>query len=256
MPTDIDDVGFVSCAIKLIGVPGPKLMEDEKYTQDFIGVSHADLRHAGHRVERAAAGVELRDTPIFYFLDPRRPHILDFVMQGLWNETQTSPLEARYWSCVPYLLGDGPGDAVFGPAEDEPKRSGIPGCRRARPTIYLRDAWSRRSPRGRRFRLLIQGQTDALRMPIENAAVRWPEKLSPLRDGRDAAHSAADIRLRRRSSLSPAPVLHAVALHCRAPPARQPEPRAAPDVLRAAPPAADDEPERRTSSRPGTRVLD
>ena len=28
-------------------------------------------------------------------------------MQGLWNETQTSPLEARYWSCVPYLLGDG-----------------------------------------------------------------------------------------------------------------------------------------------------
>ena len=29
---DIEDVGFMSISIKLMGVPGPKLMEEEKYT--------------------------------------------------------------------------------------------------------------------------------------------------------------------------------------------------------------------------------
>jgi len=36
---DIDDVGFMSMSIKLMGVPGPKLLDDEKHTQDFFGVS-------------------------------------------------------------------------------------------------------------------------------------------------------------------------------------------------------------------------
>ena len=44
-----------SMAIKLMGVPGPKLMDDEKHTQDLIAVSHADLRHARHARERQAA---------------------------------------------------------------------------------------------------------------------------------------------------------------------------------------------------------
>ena len=53
----------------------------------------------------------LRGTPGFYFFTTGFSHFLDFLMQGLWNETQTSPLEARYWSCVPYLLG--PGQAMM-----------------------------------------------------------------------------------------------------------------------------------------------
>jgi len=37
-PRDIDDVGFVSCSIKVMGVPGPKLLDDEKLTQDFLSI--------------------------------------------------------------------------------------------------------------------------------------------------------------------------------------------------------------------------
>jgi len=37
-PPDIDDVGFVSIGIKMMGVPGPKLLDDEKFTQDLIGI--------------------------------------------------------------------------------------------------------------------------------------------------------------------------------------------------------------------------
>ncbi len=36
---DIDNVGFMSMSIKLMGVPGPKLLDDEKFTQDMFGVS-------------------------------------------------------------------------------------------------------------------------------------------------------------------------------------------------------------------------
>lgn len=44
---------------------------------------------------------------IYYFINPKDPHILDLLMQSLWNETQYNPLGQRYWSCVPNLLGEG-----------------------------------------------------------------------------------------------------------------------------------------------------
>ena len=34
-------------------------------------------------------------------------HILDLIMQSLGIKTQSSPFEAPYFSCVPYLLGEG-----------------------------------------------------------------------------------------------------------------------------------------------------
>ncbi len=49
----------------------------------------------------------LLDMPIYYFLNPKDPHLLDFAMQSLWNETQHNPLGPRYWNYAPYLLGEG-----------------------------------------------------------------------------------------------------------------------------------------------------
>ena len=97
----------MSISIKLMGVPGPKLMDEEKFTQDMFGVSPADLRDAGRARQRAAADESLKNAPIFYFINLHRPHLLDFIMQGLWIKTQSSPFEAPYFSCVPYLLGEG-----------------------------------------------------------------------------------------------------------------------------------------------------
>ena len=34
---DIDDVGFMSISVKLMGVPGPKLMDEERFTVDLFG---------------------------------------------------------------------------------------------------------------------------------------------------------------------------------------------------------------------------
>jgi len=38
---DIDDPGFFSISIKIMGVPGPKLMDEEKFTLDMFGVCTA-----------------------------------------------------------------------------------------------------------------------------------------------------------------------------------------------------------------------
>src|ERR1700722_2799073 len=104
---DIDDVGFMSISIKLMGVPGPKLMEEEKFTQDMFGVCTPTFV-TPDTVANAQLQIEsLKNAQIFYFLNLRESHLLDFIMQGLWIKTQSSPFEAPYFSCVPYLLGEG-----------------------------------------------------------------------------------------------------------------------------------------------------
>jgi hypothetical protein len=106
-PADIDDVGFLSMCIKLMDVAGPKLSRDEKHTQDFLAVCTPTFVSGNARVNTELHAQSYRLTPLFYFFDPRHSHVLDFLMQALWNETQTSPLECPYYSCTAFLLGQG-----------------------------------------------------------------------------------------------------------------------------------------------------
>lgn len=178
-PRDIDDVGFVSCSIKVMGVPGPKLMEDEKFTQDFLSICTPTFVTPDTRANAKLQAWILKGTPLFYFVDPRDSHVLDGFMQSWWNKTQSNPLGERYWSCVPYLLGEGQAMmySVY-PLSKVYRR--IPRLPLRPPDNYLRDNMVRTlSEQDVEFDLMLQLQTDSFRMPIENAAVRWPEKLSP-----------------------------------------------------------------------------
>jgi hypothetical protein len=59
-------------------------------------------------------------------------------------------------------------------------RSRIPRVPLRPPDNYLRDTMiATLAQRDVEFDILVQVQTDPDRMPIENAAVRWPERLSP-----------------------------------------------------------------------------
>ncbi len=179
VPADIEDVGFVSMAVKVMGVPGEKLMVEEKLTQDFITVCTPTFVTPNSRENAKLQYWSLVDMPIYYFLNPKDTHLLDFFMQSLWNETQYNPLGQRYWSCTPYLLGEG--QAVmysFLPKTEVETR--IPGAPFGKvPFNYLRENMIKTLDRqGVDFDLLVQVQTDPFLMPIENASVRWPEKLS------------------------------------------------------------------------------
>jgi Dyp-type peroxidase family len=209
-PKDIDDVGFGSIAIKMMGVPGEKLLDDEKYTQDLICVSTPTFV-TPDVVQNALLQTQsnLRGTPFMYFWRPGATHILDFFMQGLWNETKTSPLESQYWSCVPYLLGEGQA-MMYSVRPKVWTRSRVPNLPFRPPDNYLRDALlDTLAAREVEFDILVQVQTDPHRMPIENAGVRWPEKLSPwvpvatLRLFQQAPSWPAQLDLANRLSYNP-----------------------------------------------------
>jgi len=177
--TDIDDVGFMSMSIKVMGVPGPKLLDDEQGTQDMLCVSTPTFVTPDTRANVQLQHWSYRNAAIFYFYNLRRPHVLDSIMQFLWTKTQSSPLEGEYFSCVPYLLGDGQAmQYSFRPRLDS--RSRVPRLPLRPPDNYLRDAMVRTlSERDAEFDILLQLQTDPFRMPIENNAVLWPTRLSP-----------------------------------------------------------------------------
>src|SRR5207253_1450744 len=85
---DIDDVGFMSIGIKLMGVPGPKLMEEEKFTQDMLGVSTPTFVTPHTKANVQLQIESFRNTQIYYFLNFHQSHVLDFIMQALWLKTQ------------------------------------------------------------------------------------------------------------------------------------------------------------------------
>ena len=176
---DIDDVGFMSISVKLMDVPGPKLMDEEKFTQDLFGVSPPTFVTPDVKANAQLQENSLKNASLFYFLNFHRPHVLDLVMQGLWIKTQSSPFEAPYFSCVPYLLGEGQAmQYSFWPTTSQ--RTPIPKLPRRPPDDYLRDAMVAALQQGDvAIELRLQLQTDPHLMPIENAGVLWPERLSP-----------------------------------------------------------------------------
>ena len=195
LPPDIEDVGVLSIGIKLMGVPGPKLLEDERFTQDFTGISTPIFTTPDVKENAKLQVLSRKGLPIFYFISPS--HLLDGAFQALWARTQTSPLETQYWGCVPYLLG--PDQAMqYTVRPRTSKRTRVKGLPFRPSDNYLRENMAARlGQEDVEMDFLIQLQTDAHRMPIENAAVRWPEKFSPY-------VSAAFLRIPRQKFDSPA----------------------------------------------------
>ena len=176
---DINDVGFASISVKAMAVPGIKLWDDEQHTQDFTAVCTPTFVTPNIRANARLQYWSRRHLPLFYFVNLRQPHLLDMLMQSLWNETQTNPLGATYYSCVPYLLGKGQAMQYSFWPKTKVDRT-IPGLPFHPADNYLRDNMKHTLDRGGvEFELRVQLQTDAFLMPIENNAVLWPERLSP-----------------------------------------------------------------------------
>lgn len=194
---DIDDVGFMSISVKLMDVPGPKLADDEKFTQDMFGVSPPTFVTPDTRANAQLQIQSGKNAQILYFVNLHDSHVLDLIMQGLWIKTQSSPFEAPYFSDVPYLMGEGQAmEYSFWPKSNRKTR--IPKLPFRPPDNYLRNAMVASLASGDvEFDVRVQMQTDAFLMPIENAGVLWPEKLSP-------RVSVATLRLPRQTFDYPA----------------------------------------------------
>lgn len=179
-PADADDNGILSMSVKLMGVEGEKLIDDEKWTQDFTGISAPTFTTPNIWENLKLQKRIFAGTPVLYFLSPFDSHLLDAVMQGLYAKLYANPLEARYYSCVPYLFGEGRAiQYSMKPTASERRRGKVP--KKLMPN-YLREAMIKTlAETDVSFDFMIQLQTDSHKMPIENASVRWSEKLSPYR---------------------------------------------------------------------------
>jgi hypothetical protein len=175
-PSDLKDLGQCSVGIKVMGVPGEKLLDDEKSTQDLILVSPASFVTPNIRENAKMQRWVRAKAPIVYAFKPGDSHILHLVMQLLYSPMHANPLEVQYYSNVPFLLGD-----------DQAVQYSLKPVRKGRSRIpvkprddYLREAMVRTLADGDwEMDFMVQVQTDPHLMPIEDATVKWPERLSP-----------------------------------------------------------------------------
>jgi hypothetical protein len=175
-PPDLEDLGQCSVAIKVMDVDGDKLMADEHRTQDLIMVSPASFVTPNIRENAKMQRWVRAKAPLGYAIKPFDSHLLHLFMQLLYSPMHANPLEVQYYSNVPFLLGEG--QAVQYSLRPVSRcTSKIP----VRPTEnYLRDAMVRTlATQEWQMDFMVQVQTDPHRMPIEDATVKWPERLSP-----------------------------------------------------------------------------
>jgi hypothetical protein len=164
-------------AIKLMGVPGRKLLEQEEdeQTQDFIVISTnifvtKDVQQFDGLVKALTGGF----LPIaWYFLIHWRVGLNLFKSMKKF----ANPLQMRYWSTTPYLFGT---NAVkYSAIPQSPATDTIPSTPQ---DDYLRLALIKQLKQGpAKFDFTVQFQKNADTMPIEDPGVAWSETVSPFR---------------------------------------------------------------------------
>jgi hypothetical protein len=170
-------------AIKVIGVTGPKALPDDTgTTQDFLLINHPTLMvrnvlKYGEMVTRANSGNQFSIITFFLSLNPADWEVRGLVnLLGMVSHKIANPLESRYWTTTPYLLGDKAVKYSARPCTTPPEPS-IPAMA---PDSYLRDALTASlASSSACFELMAQVQTDPRTMPIEDPTVEWKEASSP-----------------------------------------------------------------------------
>ena len=160
-------------SISLAGVPGRNLTTGST-TQDFVLNSHPvmvapDAREFLALLQAMEAGGLRR--ALYFARHPRLARI------GLAARQQpASHLDIPYWSTTPYLFGAGRAvKYIVRPCS--PPRSALPA---SLTDDYLRQAMKAHLAQAEAcFDFLVQFQTDAETMPIEDATVEWKEDVSP-----------------------------------------------------------------------------
>lgn len=185
--SDVEE-DFRGIAIKLFDVDGEKLLDDEKSTQDFLFVAHdaffvANAEQFSDFFENLAAG---RNRFRFFLTRPR--NLLN-ILVGL--KRYPSPLEIRWFSVAPFLFGDRAVKFCINPLQTGSRIPKNPS------NDYLLDTMKNQLAIGdSHFDFMVQFQTDANKMPVENLLIPWSEKLSPFR-------KVATIRIPSQSFGSP-----------------------------------------------------
>lgn len=164
-------------AIKLMGVPGPRLLASQagETTHDFIVITAPMFPTRDVRqflgLDKAVVG-NLWDKLVFFVTHPKVAWLLFRTFKRHAN-----PLQLRYFSAVPYAFGDRV--AKYGATPHVGRPDPLPFDP---PENQLRQAAAAQLARGDAvFDFCVQLQTDPRSMPVEDASCLWSEQASPFR---------------------------------------------------------------------------
>lgn len=167
-------------AIKLCGVQGPKLLDDETHTQDFLLINHPNFFFQNAAEFVAFQRANSKGKPhlfLFPSIKPTSWRIRELkVIAAIMGKRISNPLALQYWSMTPYLYGAGMA-AKFSVrpapgfrAAETGKTS--PDTLREAMELQLADG-------GVELEFLVQRQTDPEKMPIEDPIREWLPSQSP-----------------------------------------------------------------------------
>jgi hypothetical protein len=168
-------------AIKLMDVPGVKVLDDERDapTQDFVLASFPRffIRSIADYVTFSRAAIKkpaFRVLGYFFGLNPFAWKLHEFRALVTSLQHADNPLRLRYWSQTPYRLGPHVVKYSAAPIDTGPPQ------RPSRSDDFLREAMAAHlEQREARFAFMIQRQVDPVSTPMEDATVEWPEAVAP-----------------------------------------------------------------------------
>lgn len=166
-------------AIKVMGVPGKKLLPDEPQTQDFLMINYPVFftRNAADYV--VLNELEQQNKAAAFF--QTRPHERQ-ISEAITAKVVDSVFEQRYFSMTPYLLGKRyikfsaiPVSCGSGSPLQQSKAGpplGDPNYLRTNMIAWLHE-------KDACFNLAVQPQTEPAIMPIEDPTIEWDESKAP-----------------------------------------------------------------------------
>jgi hypothetical protein len=181
-------------AIKLIGVPGRKLLaaEPDSQTQDFVMINYPAFFIRNVADYAPFTTLSLQDkSDEFYATHPRERIIVD----AITTQAVDAAFEQRYFSMAAYRFGD---QYVKFSARPVDCADGAPIVASVVPAPqhdanYLRDGMVRWLDRTDAcFKFAVQPQTDAVAQPVEDPTIVWDEARAPFID-------VASIRIPRQT---------------------------------------------------------
>lgn len=188
--------GIRGIGIKLMGVAGKKIQGDEKLTQDFLLITNPVLPVGDPAEYLDLFQAALAGKPMGYFFDGMpwnwKLTALKIVID-IRKKKIPNMLDIQYWSTVPFKLGN---LAV---------KYSVKPCKKLNLKIpknpsehYLRDGMVEfLNEKNACFEFMVQTQKHPQKMPVEDPAIEWDEKLS-------AFQTVAIINIPRQKFDSPA----------------------------------------------------
>jgi hypothetical protein len=176
-------------AIKLVGVPGPKLLEDQKeaVTQDFLATSHSvtsGVRHVRQFMDFLESVIEAEHRHLPLLVLPslyRKLGVWEAVRIQLFLVRTVVLSKVRSMATEHYTS---PAPIKFGPYvvrfTVRPARGTAPGTKRRRTNDFLREELADRlRVEDLNFDFAVQFYVNERYTPIENTSIPWKPKHAP-----------------------------------------------------------------------------